>query len=244
MIANDIQTEHLLTLGKALECYPEATWSTDERGIDPWTTNEIMTGACSAPVLDFDQPVLCIDRAIFPAIARKQEDVLPLLIMMDETPDAANLESLLVHSYYLWLDLNGVCWHPEVLRQQLTLEQRATEIYAIENLHRDSIDGGFEIVVGAAEAILFTLVDSLAHAQDAHAAVGRLGIGATVVAASAMHLARGGQHNHAMASSDLVVAARRTHCSDILAIQQRLPSSGCVRMADRDDIPFWPIHGV
>jgi hypothetical protein len=31
---------------------------------------------------------------------------------------------------------------------------------------------------------------------------------------------------------------------DSLAIQQRLPPSGCVRMADRDDIPYWPIHEV
>jgi hypothetical protein len=76
MITHDIHTEHLLTLHNALENYPEATWSTDERGRDQWSTGEIITGAHFAPVLDFDQPVLFIDRAIFPAIARKQEDVL------------------------------------------------------------------------------------------------------------------------------------------------------------------------
>jgi hypothetical protein len=244
MITFDTRTEHLLTLRAAVNFYPQASWSTDDRGLDRWSTDDFIAHARMARAFDLDQLVLLIDRAIYPAVARKQEDVLPLLFLMSETPDPSNLENFLIHSYCLWLDLNGVCWHPEELRQQLTLEQRATEIYAIENAQFDSIGGGWEVIAGATEVILFVLVDSLAHAQDAHAALERLGIGAAVVGARAMQYARGEQLTQETETFDLVIAKRQIHDLDSLAIQQRLPPSGCVRMADRDDIPYWPIHEV
>jgi hypothetical protein len=244
MISTDIRTDHSLTLRQAIDFYPRASWSSDEQGRDQWTTSEIMTGAHFAPVFDLDQPVLFIDRALYPAVARKQQDVLPYLTLMNETPNESNFDSFLVRSYCLWLDRSGVCWHPEDLRQRLTLEQRATEIYAIENLHYDSINGGFEIIVGTTEAIPFILVDSLAHAQHAYAAVGRVGMGASVVGARITESLRGEQLTQETETFDLVIANRQIHDLDSLAIQQRLPPSGCVRMADRDDTPYWPIHEV
>jgi hypothetical protein len=210
MIGTDVRTEHPLTLREAVSFYPQASWSTDEQGLDRWSADEFIA---HARIFDLDQPVLFIDRAIYPAVARKQEDVLPLLVLMNETPDPSNLENFLVHSYCLWLDLGGVCWHPDELRKVLTLQQRATEVYALESLEFDSIGSGCEVIVAATEAVLFLLVDSLAHARNAFSVVEHLGIGATVVRVSAT--------NHAdLTSGDTVAATTVVGSSGARAIDR------------------------
>jgi len=189
---------------------------------------------------DLEQPVICIGSDIYPAVPLRQEDVAPLLTLVSDASRRSNVDDCLIGSKDLWLALDGVCWPPRLLRERLTLGQRATE--ASKGPRRfQHIDDECEWIAQNNE-VRFILVRDLNHAREALIMLKLSHIeNASVVAARARGDFEEAYEMQTRLIDEAVAALRQIERSDQAAIEA-IVGPVPVRMATPDDEPFWPVQ--
>lgn len=234
-------TSSTLTLRQAIDFYPHGSWSTDEHGLKLWKSEEIITGGRSdhrtAPDVDLDQPVLFVGAAVYPAVPRKQEDVLPILTLVTQTTSPYNLDDSLLASHDLWLAPDGICWSADELRRSFTLGQRASEVWDQGTWEFQHRWGECGVVATRDGDVLFLRVRDLRHAQDAYISLklSQVRTPAVVAAGDGARSSRA----QATAIKHAVMALEYIDLSDLDAVGDVLGAPVYVRFAMRDDVPFW-----
>jgi len=231
-----------ISLRRALDQHPCAFWKLRQ---GEWPTEAIFYqsryGNLPEEMRDLEQPVIYIGSDIYPAVPLRQEDVAPLLTFVRDVSQD-NLDDCLIDSKDLWLALDGVCWPPTLLRERLTLAQRATQEGMGGGMEFRHVDGVCGTFVNGENETLFLLVRDLDHARDAFITL-KLSMmeSADVLAARAWGEREVAFQLRERLIDEAVADLRRIEWSDQAAIEA-IVGPVPVRMATPDDVPFWPVQ--
>jgi hypothetical protein len=234
-----------LSLRQALYLHPWADWKSPQgKGLSH--TEDILYrqryGNLPEQMCDMEQPVVYIGSALYPAVPLRQEDVAPLLTLVRDARQDWKLDDSLIESKDLWLARDGVCWPPNLLRERLTLAQRATREGTAAPWKFRHVNGECKVIVDLWSEALFLVVRDLDQARDAFITLKLSSIKhARVVAARASDDSEEASEMKTRLIDAAVAALRQIRRNDQAAIEA-IVGPVSVRMATPDDVPFWPVQ--